>query len=206
MNQLKEIISNYKRIYVIANTNSESCLDIINFREDDLFIIFNQGLSNNHLDALSNVIWFHREDERNGSYFGEDKINYGKAIHATISGCNESVPPWSLLHLNWRAMPNIKSYPLEKKLFNIKKRKRDRKIISPTTGFIVLNFLSSVIDPSRQKILAIGFCQLPNGWHGHDWQYERYYLSKENNINLLKSNLKKDFFIYIRRFFPNSFF
>lgn len=208
MLDIKKYIRNYKRIFVIANSNSESFLTKIQIHDDDVFIIFNKGIEKNNLKLLPNIIWLHRFSESENNYFGESNTITKKEniIHGTISDSNNKIPTWSDIHINWKIIQNFDEYPIGKKIFNFKSRKKNRKIISPTTGFITLIYLDKILDHSQQKLLAIGFAQLPNGWHGHDWNFERKFLSRQRTINLFTPAMKKDFLIHFRKYFPNSFF
>ena len=199
-------ISNFKRVFILANSKSEKKFENTFFNSDDLFIIFNKGISKHIINKLPNILWFHREDEEKKLWFGEEFVHeYVNIFHATIADSEIPAPKWSKFHLKTKEMPQIERYPIGKKIFNFKNKKKNRKIITPTTGFIVLMNLENFNYKKTIEIYSIGFGKFPNGWYGHDWQYERKAISKFKKIKPMTNRIKNDRFLFIRALIPNNF-
>lgn len=206
MKDISSILKEYERVFIFSNTKNEKIIDNLFINENDLIIIFNNGLSCIEKFKNKKILWLHRFDSGKNKYFGEDFTKYKLFMHGSISDEPCTAPNWSCIHLTSNSMPGIEKYPIGKKLFNLKKRKKERYIISPTTGFITLSYIIDALKTCSTTAYAIDFGRLPNGWHGHDWSFERNYLSSQNKIILLNNKLKKDFLIHLRKFYPNSFF
>lgn len=202
------LMPNYSRVFVLANgKQASSLLGFLGL--GDLLVIFNEGNIPENLNSDVDVLWIHRENESTRMYFGFNGGAHGsrqKVFHVFVKEQPNNESDFlsgdyflfygyknSLLH----------NYPIGKKIFGFSNK--DKKIISPSTGFIFLTFLESIVsDFENIRVFPIGFGRFPNGWYGHAWSYERKKMSMMPFMFLTR-DLKKDRWLPVRAIVPDFF-
>lgn len=203
---LDMLIPNYERVFVLANgKRTPSLLDHLNAR--DLLVVFNTGNIPENLNDDVDVLWIHREKDSSGMYFGFEADNQEdrkRVFHVFVTerpnGETELSNRDDFLSYCYKSPP-LSEYPIGKRVFGFSNR--DKKIISPSTGFIFLSVLEKItIEIEDINVFVIGFGQFPNGWHGHAWKYERRRMSMMQ-FSFLTSDLKKDRWLSFRALIPD---
>lgn len=191
------------RIFIVANSVDYLDCNKLQINKKDALVIFNQPKILNAIENFSRVLWIHRHDEWNNCYFGESLINNfenNNIYHIALTNRLLPKPEWAKECISIDEIPNIKKYPIGKKIFGIK---RGKFIRSPSTGYAVLEMINGLRKTkTKELIYAIGFGQFPNGWYEHAWSFERKCISRMG-FHLLTKDVKYDRTMYLRGQLPD---
>lgn len=143
-------------------------------RADDVFIVFNRHRFTLGPDLAPHTVWVHRLDEASGRFFGESAPD-AAFHHLRVAGAEprRAALPADTSYLSYRApLPDLRAYPVGRRL--LVPQHRVRRIVSPSTGFVVLALLMELQRRGAGfRLRAVGVGREFDGWPGHAWAFER---------------------------------
>ena len=175
----QELLAAAKRVTVVTNSRAlpPDYFQRITPGEGEVFVIFNRHrfALGEHLAART--IWVHRLDEASGFYFGNcatAKPAFWAFHHLSIASDSPAqargIGDGSYL-CYCAALPFLADYPVGRPIVATH---GIRRIISPSTGFVVFALLDDLQRKGAGfRIRAVGVGREYNGWPGHDWVFER---------------------------------
>jgi beta-1,4-mannosyl-glycoprotein beta-1,4-N-acetylglucosaminyltransferase len=167
--------SKNSKIYLIANNKSINTDLFHTINEDDLVVCFNISCFIDIFKNHKNKILCMRHGDPNDSWIGyKESIENNYLCTYFVNGSK------NMLYNNFK---KTKKH-INDKIHNLINHKIEYPIDQvPTTGFFVYYFLKKIYCSTNIILLGFNFHSNGNGWAGHNSEWEKEYV-KKNNILL----------------------